>query len=92
MSDEYLENYYEILKILRENNINSEIFLDSKKKLSKQLDYANRRDLNFAIICGENEFKNNTITIKKLQGIKGDNQISIPKNKLIDEIKKLQQN
>ena len=92
MSEEYLENYYEILKILRENNISSEIFLDSKKKLSKQLDYANRRELNFAIICGENEFKNNTITIKKLQGIKGDNQISIPKNKLINEIKKLQQN
>ena len=92
MSEEYLENYYEILKILRENNINSEIFLDSKKKLSKQLDYANRRELNFAIICGENEFKNKTITIKKLQGIKGDNQISISKNKLINEIKKLQQN
>ena len=90
VNEKYLEKYYEILKILRNNNINSEIFLDSKKKLSKQLDYANRRELNFAIICGENEFKNKTITIKKLQGVKGDNQISIPKNKLTNEIKKLQ--
>ena len=33
MDEKYLKNYYEILKILRENNINSEIFLDSNKKI-----------------------------------------------------------
>ena len=37
-----LENYYEILNSLRENNINSEIYLESKKKLSKQLEYASK--------------------------------------------------
>ena len=45
MDEKYLKNYYEILKILRENNINSEIFLDSKKNLGKQLNYANKRQL-----------------------------------------------
>ena len=39
----YLKNYYEILKVLRDNNINSEIFLDSKKNLGKQLTYANKK-------------------------------------------------
>ena len=43
MEEFYLEKYYEILNYLRKNNINSEIFLDGKKKLSKQLDYGNRR-------------------------------------------------
>ena len=38
-----LNNYYEILKVLRDNDINSEIFLDSKKNLGKQLTYANKK-------------------------------------------------
>ena len=88
MEESYLEKYYEILNYLRKNNINSEIFLDSKKKLSKQLDYGNRRKLPVAIICGENEFKDNTFTLKNLLGSKGENQITIPKKDLINEIKK----
>ena len=89
MDPKYLDKYYEILNILRENNISSEIFLDSKKKLSKQLDYANRRGLSIAIICGENEFNDNTVTIKNLKGVKGENNQTIPKANLINEIKKL---
>ena len=88
MDPKYLDKYYEILNILRENNISSEIFLDSKKKLSKQLDYANRRGLSVAIICGENEFNDNTVTIKDLKGVKGENSQTIPKENLINEIKK----
>ena len=83
-----LENYYEILKVLRDNNINSEIYLESKKKLSKQLEYASKRGLPLAIICGDNEFKDNTVTLKNLQGIKGENQITIPRENLINEVKK----
>ena len=89
MDEKYLKNYYEILKTLRDNNINSEIFLDSKKNLGKQLTYANKRECPVAVICGENEFKENTITLKNLLGVKGeDNQITIPKENLINEIKK----
>ena len=89
MDPKYLDKYYEILNTLRENNVSSEIFLDSKKKLSKQLDYANRRGLSVAIICGENEFNDNTVTIKDLKGIKGENSQTIPKENLIDEIRKI---
>ena len=89
MDEKYLKNYYEILDILRENNINSEIFLDSKKNLGKQLTYANKRGCPIAVICGENEFKENKITLKNLQGIKGeDNQITFSKENLVNEIKK----
>ena len=76
-------------QILDKNNINSEVFLNTKKNLGKQLDLANKRELDVAIICGENEFKDNTVTIKNLKGIKGENSQTIPKMNLINEIKKL---
>ena len=89
MDQKYLKNYYEILDLLRKNNINSEIFLDTKKNLGKQLTYANKRQLPVAVICGENEFKDNTVTIKNLKGVKGENNKTIPKKDLINEVKKL---
>ena len=89
MDKQFLKNYYEIVNLLRENNINAEIFLDTKKNLGKQLDLANKRDLNVAIICGENEFKDNTITIKNLKGVKGQNSQTVLKADLINEVKKL---
>jgi len=88
MEESKLDKYYEILKVLRDNDISSEIYLESKKKLSKQLDYASKRGLFLAIICGENEFKANTVTLKNLQGVKGENQITIPRENLINEVKK----
>tara|TARA_B110001452_G_scaffold100933_1_gene83698 strand:- start:344 stop:1741 length:1398 start_codon:yes stop_codon:yes gene_type:complete len=89
MDQKYLKNYYEILKVLRDNNINSEIFLDSKKNLGKQLTYANKKKCPVAVICGEIEFKDNTITLKNLLAVKGENnQVTFPRENLINEIKK----
>ena len=89
MDQKYLKNYYEIVELLRDNNINAEIFLDTKKNLGKQLTLANKRELPVAIICGENEFNDNTVTLKNLKGVKGENNKTIPKVDLIDEVKKL---
>ncbi len=89
MDQKYLKNYYEILDQLKTNDINAEIFLDTKKNLGKQLTYANKRELELAIICGENEFNENTVTIKNLKGVKGENNQTISRENLIDEIKKL---
>ena len=47
------------------------------------------RKLTVAIICGENEFNDNTVTIKNLRGVKGENNQTTPKSNLINEIKKL---
>ena len=74
---------------LRDNNINAEVFLNTKKNLGKQLDLANKRQLTIAVICGENEFKDDTVTIKNLKGVKGENSQTISKSNLINEIKKL---
>ncbi len=89
MDEKYLKNYYEILEQLKANNINAEIFLDTKKNLGKQLTYANKRKLDLAIICGENEFDKNTVTVKNLKGVKGENNQTISKENLVNEIKKL---
>ena len=89
MDEKYLKNYYEIVDQLRDNNINAEVFLNTKKNLGKQLDLANKRELTVAIICGENEFNDNTVTMKNLRGVKGENNQTIPKSNLINEIKKL---
>ena len=89
MDEKFLPQYYEILRILRDNNINAEIFLDYKKNLGKQLQFANRKSLPLAVICGPDELKEGTITIKNLLGVKGENnQITVSKEKFIDEIKK----
>ena len=84
-----LPKYYEILKLLRDNNISSEIFLDYKKNLGKQLTYGNRRGLKLAIVIGTEEIANGTVAIKNLQGVKGeDNQSIVKKENLIDAISK----
>jgi len=88
MDQKYLKNYYELADELRSNNINTEVYLDTKKNLGKQLTYANKRGLLLAIICGENEFKDNTVTIKDLQGTKGENNKTISRKELINEVKK----
>ena len=51
----YIKKYYELVNELRENNIASEVYLDQNKNLKKQLQYADRKKIDLAIICGENE-------------------------------------
>ena len=90
LDSKYLKKYYETLNYLRENGINSELYLDPSKNLKKQLVYADKRNLPLAIICGETEFKENKVTLKNLRSSKGkENQITISKDNLINEINKL---
>ena len=84
----YIKKYYEIVNELRNKNIPTEIYLDKSKNLKKQLQYADRKKIDLAIICGENEFKDNKITIKYLQGEIGENSKLISKENLINEVKK----
>ena len=85
----FIQKYYEIVNELRNNNIPAEIYLDQNKNLKKQLQYADRKKLDLAIICGENELKDEKLTIKKLNSSKENDQLSISRNELINEIKKL---
>ncbi|MEZ4805044.1 MAG: histidine--tRNA ligase [Bacteroidia bacterium] len=50
---------------LRNSGLKVEIY-PSPVKLKKQLDYANSKSIKWAIIIGDNELKNNSVTIKNL--------------------------
>jgi len=55
-----------ILKLLREKNIACELYPDTAK-MQKQFNYANSNRIPYVAIIGEDEIKNNTITIKNMQ-------------------------
>tara|TARA_Y100000996_G_scaffold291470_1_gene230402 strand:+ start:20 stop:1024 length:1005 start_codon:yes stop_codon:yes gene_type:complete len=86
----YIQQYYDILNELRTNGIRSEIYLDKNKNLKKQLQYADRKKIELAIIVGENEFNENKLVIKKLISSKSNDQIVINRSDLVNEITKLQ--
>ena len=91
MDKKYLSKYYEILEELRSNGISSEIFLDPSKNMGKQLTYSSKRGNCAAVICGENEFKEKTVTLKNLFAEKGDKdlQVTVPRKDLINEVRKI---
>ena len=89
MNEKYFSYANEIANTLRKNNINTEIYSDPNKNLGKQLTYANKKGNPVACIIGDNEFKDKTITLKNLLAKKSDNnQSTIKKDNLINEIKK----
>ena len=89
MNKNYFSNANEIASILRKNNINTEIYSDPNKNLGKQLTFSNKKGNPIACIIGDNEFKDQTITLKNLMAKKGENnQITIKKENLINEVKK----
>ncbi|MGV8945711.1 MAG: histidine--tRNA ligase [Lutibacter sp.] len=51
---------------LRKNNVKSELYPDNAK-LKKQLNYANKREIPYAVIVGSSEIENDTYTLKNMQ-------------------------
>jgi len=89
LDSKYIKKYYETLNYLRENGINSELYLDPSKNLKKQLTYADKKGCPAAIIVGESEIKENKFTLKNLKSSKKNDQKTVSKESLIDEIKKI---
>ena len=89
LDSKYLIKYYETLNYLRENGINSELYLDPSKNLKKQLTYADKKGCPAAVIVGESEIKENKFTLKNLKSSKENDQKTVSKESLIDEIKKI---
>jgi histidyl-tRNA synthetase len=69
-----------LLNELREKNIASEIYPDNAK-MKKQFDYANAKNIPFVVIIGQNEIKNEQLTLKNMTT--GD-QKKLNYNELID--------
>jgi histidyl-tRNA synthetase len=63
--DYNLEYVIKVANLLRENNINTEIYYEDKK-LKQKLNYANSHGIPYVIIIGEDEIKNSTVTLKNM--------------------------
>ena len=67
MEQRYMSHYLSIATELRGAGINTEVYLGRPNdSLATQLALANKREIPIAIIVGEDEFKNGTISIKDL--------------------------
>ena len=55
-----------LLKQLRENNISSELY-PTDDKIKKQMNYANKKGVQFVVMIGEDEIKSGELTIKDMR-------------------------
>lgn len=84
-SENILDQNLELISNLRANGINAEIYLEAVK-LKKQFSYADKKQIPYVLIYGENEIKNQTVTLKNL---KNGEQKSIELKDLIPHLKSL---
>ena len=66
-SPELLEKSIKICEILNNRKINQELYIDPDAKMEKQLKYADKKQIPFAVIIGPDEAKNNEVTVKNLK-------------------------
>ena len=63
---EYMAEGLKVLHVLRQSNIASEIYPDNKK-INKQLEYADKKSIPFALIIGADEVASKLYSIKNLK-------------------------
>jgi len=98
-----LVEYHKLAFKLRENGINTEVYL-GEEGIGKQLKYADKKDIPIALIIGEDEFKEDIVSIKDLRAKEriekeiGDRkewlearvgQKKVKSSQLVDEIKNI---
>jgi len=66
MDRQRLPDYLAILRKLRRAGIRSEVYSGDTKNLTRQLKYADRVGIPFAVIAGSDEFDAGTVTVKNL--------------------------
>lgn len=53
------------IKVLRDKGINAELYPDASK-MKKQMNYANKRNIPFVVLVGDEELKSNVYTLKDM--------------------------
>ena len=66
LDSKYLPNCFSIAKKLRDENISVDLISDDIK-LKKQLKYANKNNISYVMIIGEDEIKSNSYTFKNME-------------------------
>ena len=67
MDRSLMSDYQVITRELRQSGIRSELYLGEERSLGKQLQYANRQKIPFAVIIGGDELSRGEVTIKDLE-------------------------
>lgn len=83
MSEEEIDYALEVASALREEDINAEVFLEDKK-LKIKFKYADKLNIPYVIVLGEDEKNNNTVTFKDM--VTG-NQETCEINKVLSKVK-----
>ncbi|MDO8620749.1 MAG: histidine--tRNA ligase [Candidatus Levybacteria bacterium] len=78
-SPELKEKSLQITTLLREKGINTEIYLEENVKMDKQLKYADKKQIPYAIIIGPDEVSKNMVTLKNM---KTRNQKTVLQNEI----------
>ena len=63
---EDLEYSTKVANVLRENNISTQMYLEDKK-IKAQFKYADKLQVPFTIVIGEDEIQQNIVTLKNMQ-------------------------
>jgi histidyl-tRNA synthetase len=66
MDRDRIPDYLKILAEIRAEGIPSEIFSGQTRNITKQVKYADKVGIPFAVIAGSDEFANNQVTVKNL--------------------------
>ena len=84
MSDDDIAYSFDLVEILRQANIPSQVYFE-KGKVKKKFSYADKVNAKFALVIGEDERNNNKVTVKNFNT--GD-QETIDKNDLLQFLKR----
>lgn len=57
----------EVAAKLRNNGINTQLYTDKKAKIKNQFKYANKLNIPYIIVIGEDEINNNTVSLKNME-------------------------
>jgi histidyl-tRNA synthetase len=66
MDKEYIDESFKIASFLRERGVNTEVQLE-ETRLSKQLDYANKKSIPWVLIIGEEEKEKDKVLLKNMK-------------------------
>lgn len=74
----------QVAQSLRQAGINTELYPDPSDKLDKQFKYADKKGIPFALVIGEEEVKNSTVTVKNLATRE---QVTLPISEALETIR-----
>mgnify|MGYP000873573845 CR=1 FL=1 len=70
-------HYHSLARAFREAGIRTEVFFE-KKKLPSQFQYADRKEIPFALFCGPDEKARNVVNIRNLGSRESSDGLSLP--------------